>query len=93
MIFSVIVYLLGVLASCHSMESDPTRDDGGTRGMTPGERMDKGTKIAQVELARLSRFACDAELRSALKRYPAGPSNRAYSRYPPGLAGWFSSYV
>ena len=72
MIFSVIVYLLGVLASCHSMESDPTRDDGGTRGMTPGERMDKGTKIAQVELARLSRFACDAELRSALKRYVLG---------------------
>jgi hypothetical protein len=72
MIFSVIVYLLGVLDSCHSMSDDSARNDNGTRGMTRAERVDRGTEIAEAELARLSRFASDAELRSALKRYVQG---------------------
>jgi hypothetical protein len=73
MIFSVIVYLLGVLDSCNSMsEGDSPGNANGTRRMTRAERMDKGTEIAEAELARLSRFASYAELRSALKRYVLG---------------------
>jgi hypothetical protein len=42
MIFSVIVYLLGVLDSCHSMpETNSRHNDNGTRGMTRAEHMDK----------------------------------------------------
>jgi hypothetical protein len=64
MLFSVIIYLLGVAAFCKAMPDDDPK--------ARAERANKGTKIAQAELARLSRFASDAELRSALKRYVQG---------------------
>ena len=81
MLFSVIVYMLGVLDSVEGMPLHPPSGDNAT-GFTRDQRIANAVKIAEAELVRLQEFASEAELRSALKRYVLGPVSYTHLTLP-----------
>lgn len=71
MLFSVIVYLLGVLDSveCLAAAGQGARR---TQESSRLHRIEKALEIAQAELTRLQEFADQAAVRAALKHYVLG---------------------
>src|SRR3712207_6145088 len=71
MLFSVIVYLLGVLDSveCLAAVGQGARK---TKECSRVHRIEKALEIAQSELTRLQEFAEQAAIRAALKHYVIG---------------------
>ncbi|WP_139177277.1 hypothetical protein [Geodermatophilus siccatus] len=71
MLFSVIVYLLGVLDSVECLAA-AGRGARKTRECSRVHRIEKALEIAQSELTRLQEFADQAAVRAALKHYVQG---------------------
>jgi len=71
MLFSVIVYLLGVLDSveCLAAAGQGARK---SKECSRVHRIEKALQIAQSELTRLQEFADQAAIRAALRRYVLG---------------------
>jgi hypothetical protein len=73
MLFSVIVYLLGVLDSVEGLAA-AGQGARTTKQYSRVHRIEKALQIAQSELTRLQEFADQAAIRAALKRYLLGLS-------------------
>jgi len=71
MLFSVIVYLLGVLDSVECLAA-VGRGARKTKECSRVHRIEKALEIAQSELTRLQEFAEQAAIRAALKHYVIG---------------------
>jgi hypothetical protein len=72
MLFSVIVYLLGVLDSLESLPADATQGRRETEEPSRVHRIEQALQTAQCELTRLQMFADQASVRSALRHYVVG---------------------
>jgi hypothetical protein len=71
MLFSVIVYLLGVLDSVECLEA-VGKEARKTKECNRVRRIEKALQTAQSELTRLQEFADQAAIRAALKHYVIG---------------------
>ncbi|MGR6964062.1 hypothetical protein ACU610_06350 [Geodermatophilus sp. URMC 61] len=71
MLFSIIVYLLGVLDSVECLEA-VGKEARETRECSRVHRIEKALQIAQSELTRLQEFADQAAIRVALRHYVFG---------------------